>query len=666
MKSEASVRIDTSPSRSSLSTGKRRLFTLAMGVVPVLFFVLLEGLLRLVGYGDAYPLFVPISGYPEYLRPSRDVGRRYFARQQNVPTIPFDSFTARKDSNTYRIFVQGGSSAAGYPFYYGASFADLLEQRLLQTFPGRNIEVVNTAMAAVNSYTLLDFADDIIAQEPDAVLIYAGHNEYYGALGVGSSESLGQMRPLVKTYLGMQHLRVVQGLRALLAQAAGLFGGRKQGEIPGTTLMERMVGEQAIPYGSPAHSLGLRQFRGNLSDLLARYKKHGIPVFVSTLVSNERDQEPFVSNLSPATDADAWQAAYRRGLQAATEGDTAAALTALDTAIRMDSLSADAFYARGRVLDAAGRFDEARRAYRAAKDRDQLPFRAPEAVNWIIREETARHGALLVETQEALAYASPEGLIGSNLILEHLHPNVEGYLHIADAFYEALRREHVIGEWTSPVPLESARREILLTQVDSLVGMLRVRQLMSSWPFQLPGVVDRSLLPGTPNGPLEELAFDLYQNKVGWLDMMSRLQQYYQTRGDYHHALQASLAVIQRYPFLPNPYLAAGDILLRQHRYDEALAYFEAANDREESAAAQRMIGSILLQRGQQDGAIEHLERALALEPNHPQTLYNLSGAYALTRQFEKARTTVTHLLDVAPNHQDGRRLLSSLPPARQ
>ena len=30
------------------------------------------------------------------------------------------------------------------------------------------------------------------SQEPDAVLIYAGHNEYYGALGVGSTESLGR------------------------------------------------------------------------------------------------------------------------------------------------------------------------------------------------------------------------------------------------------------------------------------------------------------------------------------------------------------------------------------------------------------------------------------------------------------------------------------------
>jgi len=34
----------------------------------------------------------------------------------------------------------------------------------------------------------------LIAQRPDAILIYAGHNEYYGALGAGSTETLGRCR----------------------------------------------------------------------------------------------------------------------------------------------------------------------------------------------------------------------------------------------------------------------------------------------------------------------------------------------------------------------------------------------------------------------------------------------------------------------------------------
>ena len=49
--------------------------------------------------------------------------------------------------------------------------------------------------------------DEIIAIEPDAVLIYAGHNEYYGALGTASTESLGGSTILVRLYLGLRQYR---------------------------------------------------------------------------------------------------------------------------------------------------------------------------------------------------------------------------------------------------------------------------------------------------------------------------------------------------------------------------------------------------------------------------------------------------------------------------
>src|SRR5690606_37921936 len=154
-------------------------------------------------------------------------------------------------------------------------FSRMLQHRLQQTFPARTIEVVNTAMDAVSSYTLLDLADEIIARQPDAVLVYAGHNEYYGALGVGSTESLGRFRGLVAAYLRLRRFRTVQLLRDALAGIAGRFASDDDGGGDGGTLMAKMAGDQAIPYGSPAYRLGLRQFRANLSALLAKYERAG-------------------------------------------------------------------------------------------------------------------------------------------------------------------------------------------------------------------------------------------------------------------------------------------------------------------------------------------------------------------------------------------------------
>ncbi|HET6568096.1 MAG TPA: tetratricopeptide repeat protein [Rhodothermales bacterium] len=653
------------PIEVPLSRKKRVAFTAVLICLPMLFLGMVEGALRAVGYGDSYPLFVPVEGRPDYLYQNREVARRYFAGLNSVPNSLYDFFKADKDPGTFRIFVQGGSSAAGYPFYYGGAFSRMLEQRLKQTFPDRRIEVVNTAMAAVNSYTLLDFADEILAQKPDAVLIYAGHNEYYGALGVGSSQSAGVgLVALTRGYIRLMKLRTGQAVRNLLSSAGGLL--KDDGDRPPSrTLMEQMVGRQTIALGSPAYKLGLHQFRDNLSDLLAVYREHGIPVFIGTLASNERDLPPFISGHEPGTDTAAWRAHYREAADLASRDHLPEALAATDEVIALDTLSASAYFLRGRILERLGRFAEARRAYLAAKDRDELRFRAPEAANRIIRLEAVRHGAYLVDVHAALENASPHGIIGSNLMMEHLHPNVEGYLLMADAFYEALRRERQIGDWEAHyVPLSDARREILLTPVDSLVGVFRTQRLMGSWPFKPPGTEDHALDTLRGANPVEQIALDLYRGEVSWFEANAALRRFYERGGDYHQALRAALAAVQEYPFLPDTYLAAGNVLVEQTRYDEALTYFEAANDLQESSATQTMIGSILLKQGDRKQAVARLERALELDSSNQQTLYNLSGAYAVTQRYDKARATVTRLLHIAPGHADARRLLLSLPPA--
>ncbi|MCW8865396.1 MAG: hypothetical protein OQK22_10920, partial [Colwellia sp.] len=166
---------------------KTRLYQLIALAIPFAFFALLEGGLRFFDYGREMPLFMDYPGEknanaPKYLLPRPDVVKRYFPEGSAAPSVTIETnfFLKEKPENGLRIVVQGGSTAAGFPFGYGASIAGMLDYRLKQSFPDRTVEVINTALAAVNSYTILDFVDEIIEQQPDAVLIYAGHNEYYG------------------------------------------------------------------------------------------------------------------------------------------------------------------------------------------------------------------------------------------------------------------------------------------------------------------------------------------------------------------------------------------------------------------------------------------------------------------------------------------------------
>jgi tetratricopeptide (TPR) repeat protein len=653
-----------------------------MLAVPLLFFLVLEGGLRLAGFGDSYPLFVSAPSQPDYLFPNPEVARRYFRPGSIVPLPQMDFFRAHKAPGSFRIFFQGESSAAGFPYRHGGAPSRMLAERLQATFPDRDVEVVNTALTAVNSYTLLDQSREIIAQKPDAVMIYTGHNEFYGVFGVGSSQSGGRSRALVKAYLALRPLRTVQLLARALSRAPAADASAR-------SVMELMAGEQLVPYGSPRYRAGLAQFRANLSELLARYQASGIPVLIGTVASNDRGQRPFASELLPGTERAAWERAYHAGVQAMARGDTPAAERALHDAVRIDSTAADAFFALARCAEARGDVAGARAAYRAARDRDQLRFRAPEDVNRIIREEAARHGAVVVDTRGALERASPGGVVGDAVMLEHLHPNVQGYFVIADAFYQALRAKGMIGPWTRAVPAAQARAALPLTAVDSLVGVFRADRLRSGWPFQPRGtrvtpVVDTL----RPRAIEEELALGLVRETMSWPEATDRLRDAYERAGDREGALRAARAMAQEFRADAEPAFIAGRLAFVLGRNDEALRYARAATERGETAQSAQLLGFVLLRLGDHAGGARSLRRAAALDPNDqgisfaataaeaiprleqarartprdPAILFNLANAYAITQQFDRSREALAVLREVEPEHAGARDLAQRLP----
>jgi len=546
------------------SRGRRRLAAAVTLSLPFLLFLVVEAGLRLGGFGHTHPLFVPHRQAPQYLQTNPNVIRRFLADERSVPKLWIRPvpFARDKAPETLRVVVQGGSTAAGYPYGYGASPAGLLQQRLQRTFPERRVEVVTTAVSAVNSYTLLDFADEIVAVEPDAVVVYAGHNEYLGLLGVGSSFSAGRRRPLVLAFLASKDVRILQlgrrGLAALNAEPPPPEPDRRH-------LMARVVAEDRIALGSPLYHRGLAQYEANLSALLARYRRAGVPVFVGTLASNERGQPPFISGHAPGVDTAAWRRHFDAGLAALAAGRPAAARDAFDDALAVSDLHADTHFARGRALDALGRHAEARDAYLAAKDRDELRFRAPEEVNAILRRVAGEQGATVVEVQRALVAAAEDGAIGQDLMLEHLHPNVDGYFELADAYYEALHTAGIGGSWEHPVDRATARREMPLTAVDVLYGLHRARSLTAGWPFRDGGTEYR---PPRPRNEVEELAQGLWRGRLPWPDAMRHLLDHHRAEGEVEAAAKVAALLADAFPHRAADQRTAAELLRRAGRPD--------------------------------------------------------------------------------------------------
>jgi hypothetical protein len=166
----------------------------------------------------------------------------------------------------------------------------------MHTFPDRQFEIINLSLTAVNSYTVLGFAKELIRYKPDAVLIYTGHNEFYGTLGVGSSNRIGNSRHINRLLLLLRQLRLVPLMTNTYEKIKNSPGS--DAKYSGQTLMQRMVGDQQIPYESKIFYQGVNQFVSNMNETLELFNKNRIPVFVSNLVCHDRDLKPFVS-ISP-------------------------------------------------------------------------------------------------------------------------------------------------------------------------------------------------------------------------------------------------------------------------------------------------------------------------------------------------------------------------------
>ncbi|HUO87304.1 MAG TPA: hypothetical protein VM617_07920, partial [Thermoanaerobaculia bacterium] len=211
--------------RTKLTGWRRWVFPLVTAVaVPALLLAALEGGLRLAGYGAPATFLVPIAeGTPDggVLTTNPRFGWRFFppalAREPVVTRLAAD-----KPEGTVRIVLLGGSAAMGTP---DAAFGvgRMLEALLSESFPDRRFEVVNAAMAAINSHVVRVIGRELADHSPDAFLVYLGNNEVVGPSGPGTVfAAFSTSLPLVRAGVWLQGTRTGQ----LLRDAAGRLGGR--------------------------------------------------------------------------------------------------------------------------------------------------------------------------------------------------------------------------------------------------------------------------------------------------------------------------------------------------------------------------------------------------------------------------------------------------------
>jgi lysophospholipase L1-like esterase len=566
----------------SLPAARLWLFRAIAVALAFLLLVVLEFSLRLFHYGYDTSLFIEVPGNKEYLIFNPDASKRYFTDQVNATTGNREPFRRVKEAGTLRIFVLGESTTIGYPYFHNGSFHRWLQYRCMRSFPDKKLEIINLSLTAVNSYTVEGFAREAVKYEPDAILIYTGHNEYYGALGVGSTNRLGSSPWLVNSLLRLRQLRVVQLLTRVCGKIARVFssGASKTGK----TRMELMVADQQITYGSPLFNRGIRQFETNMDETLEICHRYGIPVFISNLVSNLKDQRPFISVPPPNPAADSASALYD--------------------------------YTLGGQAWAVGDFTAAKQDYTRAKEMDALRFRAPERINDIIDGFCRKYDNVhLVDTRAVFEAASDHGIIGKSLLLEHVHPNLTGYALLSDAFYRVLQLQGLIPTaGGKEMDLPQLLREMPLTRVDSLAGAYKIANLENNWPFS-----DSGHNAGPPSRDAlhlsteeEDLAYAVAFEHLSWEDAMRQLYDYYSKTEDWAKAATVMEALCLEHPSEAAWYEKAAMLNGKLEESDKAIFYFGQAFSREPSFERAHYLFALCLRADRPGDAMPYLDYAIA------------------------------------------------------
>jgi tetratricopeptide (TPR) repeat protein len=290
--------------------------------------------------------------------------------------------------------------------------------------------------------------------------------------------------------------------------------------------------------------MGKRQFDGNLRDILKKARAAGVPVVLSEVVSNIRDHKPFVS-------------------------------------VAVDTLPpAETMYRKAQSLEKEKKFDEAKSVYYRAKDLDALRFRASEELNDVSHRVAAEFDVPVVPMKAYFEAASPHGLIGANLILEHLHPNIDGYFLMAEAFFEAMQRHGFIAaQWDSNrvKPASFYRENWGFTELDQAYTDLRIRILKGNWPFQPKAVPNRALLDYHPITKAESLAVDIIMDKTNLEHAHVAMAEYYERQHQYEKAFREYHALICATPVNVSPYLNAANALINLKQFHRSFTILNSS-----------------------------------------------------------------------------------------
>jgi tetratricopeptide (TPR) repeat protein len=394
--------------------------------------------------------------------------------------------------------------------------------------------------------------------------------------------SVGQSRTVARLFLRLQKT-------ALYSLVAGLVEKvrRPSADNPTAQPLESLTRDREIRLESEMHDRTLETFRENLDEMVRSCVKAGVPIVLCTPACNRASCSPLgpihASGFGGA-DETAWERHVQTGDARERLEEHEKAKAEYEAALAIDSTHAALLYRLGLLQRKMGNAEEARRFFDRALLRDGVRLRASGPFVDVVRETVRARAASglvrLADVVRRFQAESPDSLVGSNLILEHVHLNGRAHYLAADEILETLLEAGWLPEYdrSRRLSFDEARRRTGFSALDEAYASSFTEIMLQRWPFkgtfrnedQIRFMRERLRAEQEKLDPVERAVFDAQPPGTTALHLHHKVGIAYLDAGSFERAAGEFRVLVELLPFLPEVQMLYARALIGSGSYAEA------------------------------------------------------------------------------------------------
>ena len=575
----------------------------------IIFYILVELILMTAGVTPLYKrtdTSVGFSGYaPLFLKHSEPDGKQFYRTAHNkYEWFNMQRFPARKAKDVIRVFCIGGSTTYGRPYDDRTSFCGWLREFLPAVDPTHRWEVINAGGISYASYRAVRLMEELADYEPDLFIVYSGHNEF---LEDRTYKKLLNVPKFVHS-LGVQasRTRLYTVLYDLIYKRDELLSTEVN------ALLDNSVGPEDYHRDDELRNSILDDYQKSLLLMTQISDRVGARLIFVTPASNIGDFSPFKSEPSANLgELDKRQVDSLKQIVsiALDNADFTRAEEIAREATTIDSRDADLLFMHAQALRALDRVDEAHKVFMQSRDEDVCPLRALTPAREIVTDVARSKNTGFVDFVGIVNKKSPDGIPGSELFLDHVHPTIEGNRLLALAIIREMVQEGMVSQ--------------SVTWNESVVDEISTK-------------LENSLDEETHAMALRNLS-----KVLSWA-------------GKYDEAERLANLAIAAIPEDSESRTQKGLLLWRAGYREEALVHYrEAVRLKPWDASLFRSLGVLLSELGIMEEAREKLETAIRLDPKLDNVHYDLGIVLQALGKMKEAETAYRTAQKMNPNHAE-------------